>query len=384
MSTPRDLTAFSAALFDGELVSEASLNQMLDMRDGYGKGIAQGPGEPVSYGHGGQIDAFSSILAYFPDEKVAAALLANGVDGLLDDVMTGITRIYFNLPFEIPDFTPLPTPTVAGTLAFANLVSGQPADIYVVNTDGTGLRQLTATPDRWEEHPSWSPDGNRIVYADAGPGVVWVGEETVWIMNADGSDRTQLNEGNGFFPTWSPDGRHILYVDFVSGEPLRFGVLIMNPDGSGVRRLTDVEGWPAPSWAPTGEVLFLSDGDLYSMKVDGSGLVQLTADENIAEYALSPDGKTLAYRDADNTAVVSVSLGAGGTSVTLLAPVTRFITNDLRAELSWTPDGRAVAVASSSLDGPHGSPLYIVNADGSGLSQVPGIDTGYDPAWRPE
>ncbi len=166
VSTPLDLTAFITALFDHELINEQSLDQMLEMKDGYGKGIFPTPVEEnVGDGHNGQIDAFWSMLAYFPDQKVAATLLANGVDGNFDDILTGIGRIYFNLPFEIPDFTPLPTPTVAGTVAFSNVVAaGANADIYVVNTDGTGLRPLAETLG-WEEDPSWSPDGSRIVYA---------------------------------------------------------------------------------------------------------------------------------------------------------------------------------------------------------------------------
>jgi Tol biopolymer transport system component len=49
---------------------------------------------------------------------------------------------------------------------------------------------------------------------------------------------------------------------------------------------------------------------------------------------------------------------------------------------SWTPDGKALAMASG--EGIAGSRLYIVNADGSGLSRVPDVVDALDPAWRPE
>jgi hypothetical protein len=51
--------------------------------------------------------------------------------------------------------------------------------------------------------------------------------------------------------------------------------------------------------------------------------------------------------------------------------------------------GRSTAILRST-DAPSaprivtGSALYVINADGSGLSQVPGITMAFDPAWRPE
>jgi Tol biopolymer transport system component len=52
--------------------------------------------------------------------------------------------------------------------------------------------------------------------------------------------------------------------------------------------------------------------------------------------------------------------------------------------LTWSPDGKAVAWACSSLDARMGaSALYIANADGSGLKQVSEAGEVLDPAWRP-
>jgi TolB protein len=273
----------------------------------------------------------------------------------------------------------LPTPTVIGTIAFT-----KDGEIHIVNTDGSGHPPPVATPG-WEEDPSWCPDACRIVYAYYSPGELSVADASVWVMNADGSEPAQLSEGNGFSPAWSPDGKQIVYAVATSAEPYHVDILIMNADGSGTRKLTDVEGFPvAPSWTPSGEVLFLRDGDLYSIDPDGSGLVRLTTGKSIGAYALSPDGKTLAYHDLTEDAIVAVSLDGSGAPVTLLEPATQFITDDPLAALAWTPDGKALAVASGSLDGFHGSPLYIVNSDGSGLSQVPGIGPAWDPAWRPE
>ena len=52
--------------------------------------------------------------------------------------------------------------------------------------------------------------------------------------------------------------------------------------------------------------------------------------------------------------------------------------------MTWSPNGKALALASNDGGGISGSRLYVVNADGSGLVAVPGVDSAKEPAWRPE
>jgi len=53
-------------------------------------------------------------------------------------------------------------------------------------------------------------------------------------------------------------------------------------------------------------------------------------------------------------------------------------------KLSWSPDGKAVALAESTLDAMMGpSDLNIINADGSGLKKISEAGKVFDPAWRP-
>ncbi len=94
--------------------------------------------------------------------------------------------------------TPTPTPTVAGTIAFTKLAT--PGDVFaghiwVIKTDGSGLKRLTDGPVI-EQLASWSPDGGRIVYES------WrvrsMDTITIWTMNADGSGKVKLTpEGRG-------------------------------------------------------------------------------------------------------------------------------------------------------------------------------------------
>lgn len=106
VSTPYELTFFINALFNIRLISENSLNQMKEIKEGLGKGLIRFPfGDKSAYGYNGGIDGFISNLAYFPKEKVALAVTANGMNYNFNDILIGILSIYFNVPFEIPDLT---------------------------------------------------------------------------------------------------------------------------------------------------------------------------------------------------------------------------------------------------------------------------------------
>ena len=122
------------------------------------------------------------------------------------------------------------------------------------------------------------------------------------------------------------------------------------------------------------------------MNADGSGLTQVTHDINVADFGLSPDGKTLALHDYPNDRIVAVAVDGSGSPVTLLDKPSGFI--HPKGKLgkkwtpAWTPDGKAVVLTTNLHYGLHGTRLYIVNADGSGLSAVPGIETAIDASWQ--
>ncbi len=88
--------------------------------------------------------------------------------------------------------------------------------IYVMNADGSGRRRLTSSAmfnSVGDAQPSWSPDGTKIVFTRVvggnctGPPVPWVGSQCkqLWVMNADGSDQTELTDnpgGGDSSPSW--------------------------------------------------------------------------------------------------------------------------------------------------------------------------------------
>ncbi len=105
-STASDLTLFAKALWDGTLISKASLAEMTKMEMGFGRGLFAFPfGERKFLGHNGDIEGFATVLGYYPKEDLAISLTLNGVNTEIDDMMIGILSCYYKLPYRFPDFT---------------------------------------------------------------------------------------------------------------------------------------------------------------------------------------------------------------------------------------------------------------------------------------
>lgn len=104
VSTPSDLTHFMEALFLNKLINQKSLSEMTTPRDGYGLGILQLPFySKTVFGYYGGIDAYSSLLAYFPADSLAIAFCSNGLAYPIENIISGALNIYFGREYVIPD-----------------------------------------------------------------------------------------------------------------------------------------------------------------------------------------------------------------------------------------------------------------------------------------
>ncbi|MEJ2634820.1 MAG: S9 family peptidase [Calditrichia bacterium] len=81
------------------------------------------------------------------------------------------------------------------------------SEIYLMNTDGSGLRQLTSN-DESDSHPRWSPDGKSLMFVSSRSG-----KAQAWMLPLDGGEARQITD---FYtsisnPEWSPSGNKIAY-----------------------------------------------------------------------------------------------------------------------------------------------------------------------------
>ena len=110
------------------------------------------------------------------------------------------------------------------------------SEIWVVSSSGSGLRQLTqrsqTSTGLASINPAWSPNGQTLVFNSVpGSGV----PAQLFLVNADGSNRRQLGNVNGTDAVWSPAGNKIAY----SGEA---GLSLVNTDGSNATPLNVSDG----------------------------------------------------------------------------------------------------------------------------------------------
>ena len=255
--------------------------------------------------------------------------------------------------------------------------------IYVVSADGSSERRLVrAAGHANARHPVWSPDGRKIAFVKNRPGRY----ADIYVMSADGSglrNLTQTPEIEGS-PAWSPDGRKIAFWRL--GDHATTGeVYVMNADGSGQRSLSRntssvfASYWSALSWSPDGrkiafsaqvEHLGLERVEVFVMNADGSGL------RNLARGvfpAWSPDGRRIAFLYGRTPSAIYVMNADGSRRRKLGARP------NPDSAPAWSPDGRKIAFVART-----DSQIWVVNADGSGLRRLTRTPrANWEPSWSP-
>jgi Tol biopolymer transport system component len=266
-----------------------------------------------------------------------------------------------------------------GRIAFV-----QSSNVYTMEPDGSGVRQLTSLPPGSAAHfVAWSPSGRRLVFDMSPPGR----SAQLWMMRADGSQRHLLLDDPDYDdldPSFSPDGASIVF----SRCQATCGIYRIAADGSDLTALTDdprFVDFQSP-YSPDGTTLafgrFSSDltsGGIHLMNADGSNIHPLTPPElGAADPDWSPDGSTLVFTthccDPQNAELWTVH--ADGTQLIQLTASVKL--HDFQP--SWSPAGDMIAFHRGA-PAETRSGIYVMRADGSGVKM---IERGGDaPRWGP-
>ncbi len=253
---------------------------------------------------------------------------------------------------------------------FRNGYNAGPADLLVLDLSTRKTRVLVSDGSDNVCLPgsSWSAARRAIVFSSSREP-----HDDVYVIAEDGrlgSERrlTEREDEVAYEPTWSPDGEWILFESHPLDVEGR-GVIRKAPFAR-PREVTALtgEGDDArqPNWAPAGDRIVYQryDGtrwELWTMKPDGSGKAQVTAGEgDKTDAAFSPDGERIVYSmDPEDDADLYVVPSSGGEPVR----VTRAPAYD--GAPSWSPDGKRIAFEScpeADPDESTGTRLWVVDA----------------------
>jgi Tol biopolymer transport system component len=263
---------------------------------------------------------------------------------------------------------------------------GYTAQIFVVRSDGSGLRQLTMGGG---SNPTWSRDGQRLAY----------GRRIRVVSLATGKDRRLPNSkppGGSDWVQWSPAREELLAeYGFVTGQDTpRTSIGVVSADGKRFRRLASwrSQRYPltGPTWSPDGNrVAFMLEGkpirsgplvgggelDIAVVSRSGHGKRRFRLRGDDQQPVWSPDGKWILFGRAterlsgfwkitpDGSRLKRVGRGAGGNYP------------------SWSPDGRRIEFLGY-LDPDRRQHLYVMKVSATATPQKIVSEVG-NGVWSP-
>ena len=316
-------------------------------------------------------------------------------------------------------------------------------DIFMMDTDGANVKNLTNTPAESETYPTWSPDGTQIAYLsgteDAADvfvmsstgqqklkvsgtptararGVVWspdssrlgfvsdrddaAGIQDVFVVNRDGAGLTNLTHSTDrdeWSLDWSPDGAKIVYLADLSLHPISFiaHILTMNADGTNKVTISTNNGFNLdPVWSPNGaKIAFILPGftgsGLATIQPDGTNRIFVT-NPNVIEIVeegivWDSSGSRILFRGAEagsgGTPNLFIVNAATGAYVNLTTNVPGY--GSPFRSVDWSVDDTQVVYDESF--GLNRGDISVINSDGTGymnLTQSDDVDDRW-PDWSP-
>jgi len=168
-------------------------------------------------------------------------------------------------------------------------------EIYSLNLDTGEASRLTSSYGV-DNAPEVSPNGALITFMHSTPNRNLM---QIRVMDRSGDNAGNVPQVNGWDPTWSPDGERILFASDRDGSVQLYTI---RPDGSKLNRISNLPSIRGRSdWSPNGQYIVTYSGDawqreLFIMNADGSNVRQLTpSGGNSQGPSFSTDGKWVVF-----------------------------------------------------------------------------------------
>src|SRR5436190_1215413 len=197
----------------------------------------------------------------------------------------------------------------------------------------------------------------------------------IYAMNPDGTGVVRLTYSgvDEFLPLWSPDASRITFGRCYSDH---CDVVVTDANGGNER--TVLKNAFAGAWSPDGNRIAVgAPGGVYIVNVNGSGLTKISDIGSVRGW--SPDGRQILLSgDQDGDAeIYAFDVDSGGTVQ---------LTHNSAADQgqTYSPDGTRI-VYESDLDGPD-KDVFVMNRDGSGVTDITNNDTTneYGAVYSPD
>jgi Tol biopolymer transport system component len=250
---------------------------------------------------------------------------------------------------------------------------------FVVNTDGSGLTQVTHDQRNYV-HLSISGDGSKIAvssYVPSTPGSF--SDSEAFVINTDGSGVIPLlaRQSLGEAPQISDDGSKVALTAFKEGGYGGYALFVVNSDGTGLKQLTnDTMHASHPSISSDGsKIAFFSNTGIFVINADGTGLTQLfNTTSSVSSPSISGDGSKVAFVsyigtfnfDGEDVYIPTSEIFVVNTDGTGLTQVTNNTMSEVTPSINY--DGSKIAF--SSYMGGSNSEVFVINSDGTGLHQI--------------
>lgn len=280
-----------------------------------------------------------SWLSLTADGEALAAIQANTVNAIFVGEMGGSDFKEINA--EVGELNPLAW-TPDGKIVFRSSKDGA-ANLWLMNADGTGRRQLTTNSQVDSRGLCVSPDGKHIVF------VSWrSGKSNLWRVDVDGSNLTQLTDGDAdAYPRCTQDGSSVIFQRGIFTKPMLWKVSLA---GGAAERVAEFRAkWAAVSNDGSRISYFQMDNEKWRLGIislAGAGVLQrldVPADLKNSTVFWSPDNGALLYIGATGNIGNIRSLPLDGSSGKSLTAFTA----DWLSDFAVSSDGKRLAVTRS-------------------------------------